>query len=162
MENYSWKVTNQGRPIVPLEYFPRNCWLDLGLSSWIPAWISRNLQGRSLPTFIRVLSLFSSSVLPFVSIVHLWSGSPRGRRRAMRRSFSLSFLCNLLSFLLSSVRFRRVASKHRRRLFFSFSFLLLFLFPPCPFALRAPSFRSPIVIYKCACEGRKIRWEEEW
>lgn len=47
-------------------------------------------------------------------------------------SFSpfLSFLRRLLSFLPTSVRFRRVTSKHRRRPFFSFFFLSLSLPSP--------------------------------
>lgn len=84
-------LANQGRPIVSIEYFSRNCWLDLG-----PVFVNTcadlaQFTRRESTHLHPRLSLFSSSVLPFVSIVHLWSGSPRGRRRAMRLSLSFFF-----------------------------------------------------------------------
>jgi len=70
------------------------------------------------------LYLFSN-ILPFVSIVHLWSDSPRGRSSRDVSFFLLFYL--LLTFFLTAVRFHRVAAK-RRRLCLSLSLSLFFCF----------------------------------
>lgn len=85
-----------------------------------------------------------SKILPFVSIVRLWSGSSRGRRRA-----TVSLLFRLLPFRLTAVRFRWVASKLRVSFFFLFS-------SPCPSTLRALScFAHRFIKYACVREERK-------
>ena len=102
------------------------------------------------------LYLFSN-ILPFVSIVHLWSDSPRGHRRAICLFLSLfPSSSHLLSHRgpVSSSRCETPPSSVSFSLFFC-----LFFSSPCPSTLQAPSFRSPIWFIKYAwarvCEKRE-------